>query len=70
VPRLKQAVPLVVSGGTMLPPGSRERFETRLGEAITDVDGSEIVARYNAMVDDMYLAGDEFNIALRRFKEQ
>lgn len=45
-------------------------FEIGLGEAITDVDGSEIVMRYNAMVDDMYLAGDEFNIALRRFKEQ
>lgn len=45
-------------------------FEIGLGEAITEVDGSEIVMRYNAMVDDMYLAGDEFNIALRRFKEQ
>ncbi len=45
-------------------------FEVSLGDAITDVDGSEIVMRYNAMVDDMYLAGDEFNIALRRFKEQ
>lgn len=45
-------------------------FEVGLGDAITDVDGSEIVLRYNAMVDDMYLAGDEFNVALRRFKEQ
>ncbi len=45
-------------------------FEVGLGEAISDVDGSEIVLRYNAMVDDMYLAGDEFNVALRRFKEQ
>ncbi len=45
-------------------------FEVGLGDAITDIDGSEIVMRYNAMVDEMYLAGDEFNIALRRFKEQ
>ena len=45
-------------------------FEVKLGDAITDVDGSEIVMRYNAMVDEMYLAGDEFNIALRRLKER
>ena len=45
-------------------------FENSLGESISDVDGSEIVMRYNAMVDDMYLAGDEFNVALRRFREQ
>lgn len=43
-------------------------FEVNLGEAVKDIDGSEIVTRYNAMVDQMYLAGDEFNIALRRFK--
>jgi len=45
-------------------------FEKRLGEAITEVDGHEVVMRYNAMVEEMYLAGDEFNIALRRFKDQ
>jgi hypothetical protein len=32
VPRLKQAVPLVLSGGTILPPGSRQRFEAILAE--------------------------------------
>lgn len=32
VPRLKQAIPIVLSGGTVLPPGSRERFETILNE--------------------------------------
>ena len=32
VPRLNQAVPLVLSGGTVLPPGSRDRFESLLSE--------------------------------------
>jgi hypothetical protein len=32
MPRLSQAVPIVLSGGTVLPPGSRERFETILDE--------------------------------------
>ncbi len=50
--------------------GCLREFEVSLGEAITGVDGSEIVQRYNVMVDEMYLAGDEFNVALRRFKEQ
>lgn len=43
------------------------RFEEELGAAVTEVDGHELVGKYNAMVDEMYLAGDEFNIALRRF---
>ncbi len=30
VPRLQQAVPIVLSGGTVLPPGSRERFKAIL----------------------------------------
>lgn len=42
-------------------------FEKEMGEAITEVDGHELVVRYNAVVDDMYLAGDEFNVAIRRF---
>ena len=44
------------------------RFEEGLGEAIEETDTNSLVQRYNAMVDEMYLAGDEFNIALRRFK--
>ena len=43
VPRLKQAVPLVVSGGSVLPPGSRERFEARLGEVELPVCISKIL---------------------------
>lgn len=43
-------------------------FEDSIGENITEVDGHELVANYKGMVEEMYLAGDEFNIALRRFK--
>ena len=45
-------------------------FEEGLGEDIAEVDGHELLVSYNAMVDEMYLAGDEFNIALRKFKSQ
>lgn len=44
------------------------KFEVDLGENVSKVDGSELVAKYNAMVEEMYLAGDEFNIALRNYK--
>jgi hypothetical protein len=43
MPRLKQAVPLVLSGGTVLPPGSRERFEAILGEVELPVHISKVI---------------------------
>ncbi len=43
-------------------------FEDSLGDRITEVDGHTLVDKYKGMVEEMYLAGDEFNIALRRFK--
>jgi hypothetical protein len=46
------------------------KFEEDLGEEIAEIDGHELLVKYNAMVDEMYLAGDEFNIALRKFKSQ
>jgi len=47
VPRLNQAVPIVLSGGTVLPPGSRARFESILNEIDLPVRISEVVqARY------------------------
>jgi len=43
MPRLKQAVPLVLSGGTLLPPGGRERFETILDEVELPVHISKVM---------------------------
>ena len=43
VPRLKQPVPLVLSGGTVLPPGSRERFEAVLAEVDLPVAISNVI---------------------------
>lgn len=43
VPRLKQAVPIVLSGGTVLPPGSRERFEASLNEINIPIRISKVV---------------------------
>tara|TARA_B100001123_G_C14902587_1_gene864446 strand:- start:22 stop:402 length:381 start_codon:yes stop_codon:yes gene_type:complete len=43
-------------------------FEDNLGDTITEIDGHELLAKYKGMVEEMYLAGDEYNIALRRFK--
>jgi hypothetical protein len=43
VPRLKQAVPLVLSGGTVLPPGSRDRFEAILKEVDLPVRISKVL---------------------------
>ena len=43
VPRLKQAIPLVLSGGTVLPPGSRERFEAALSDVDLPVRISEVL---------------------------
>lgn len=45
------------------------KFEDALGDGITEIDGHELVDKYKGMVEEMYLAGDEFNIALRRFKK-
>lgn len=47
VPRLNQAVPIVLSGGTVLPPGSRERFETILGEISLPRQISKVVLARN-----------------------
>ena len=44
--------------------------EKGLGEDIAVSDAQMLVQMHNKMVDDMYLAGDEFNIALRKFKRQ
>ena len=47
VPRLNQALPIVLSGGTVLPPGSRARFKTILDEVDLPVRISSVVqARY------------------------
>jgi len=43
MPRLKQAVPLVLSGGTVLPPGSRERFEAILDEVELPVRIAKVI---------------------------
>lgn len=43
VPRLKQAVPIVLSGGTVLPSGSRARFEARLDEIAMPIRISKVV---------------------------
>lgn len=45
-------------------------FEESLGEQVTQIDGHELLAKYKGMVNEMYLAGDEFNVALRRFKNR
>ena len=45
-------------------------FEESLGEQVAEIDGHELVAKYKGMVNEMYLAGDEFNVALRRFKNR
>jgi len=45
-------------------------FEESLGEQVTEIDGHELVEKYKGMVNEMYLAGDEFNVALRRFKNR
>ena len=45
-------------------------FDESLGEGVAEVDGHELLEKYKGMVNEMYLAGDEFNIALRRFKNQ
>ena len=50
VPRLKQAVPIVLSGGTVLPPGSRERFETILDEIDLPIRISNVVQARNPLV--------------------
>lgn len=49
VPRLNQAVPIVLSGGTVLPPGSRERFETILGEISLPLQISKVVLARNPL---------------------
>jgi hypothetical protein len=46
------------------------KFDQGLGERASEVDGHELLAKFNGMVDEMYLAGDEFNVALRRFKKR
>ena len=43
-------------------------YEKQLGEKNEETDGHALVVDYNHMVDQMYLAGDEFNIALRRYR--
>jgi|ETNmetMinimDraft_20_1059909.scaffolds.fasta_scaffold365941_1 hypothetical protein len=45
-------------------------FEEGLSEEVGEVDGHELLLMYNTMVDEMYLVGDEFNIALRKFKNR
>jgi hypothetical protein len=43
VPRLKQAIPIVLSGGTMMPPGSCERFAAVLDETRLPIRISEVI---------------------------
>lgn len=43
VPRLKQAIPIVLSGGTVLPPGSLKRFEASLNEINMPIRISKVV---------------------------
>ncbi len=43
-------------------------FEDSLGDTIAEIDGHELLEKYKGMVEEMYLVGDEYNIALRRFK--
>jgi len=50
VPRLQQALPIVLAGGTVMPPGSRERFEACLAE----VDLPIRVARVARARDPLY----------------
>jgi hypothetical protein len=49
VPRLKQAIPIVLSGGTVLPPGSRARFETVLEEIDLPIRISRVVQARNPL---------------------
>jgi len=44
------------------------QYEESLGDRVAEIDGHELLVNYNAMVDEMYLVGDEFNISLRKFK--
>jgi len=47
-----------------------KRYEESLGE---DIDGDKrvvIITSHNKVVDEMYLAGDEFNVALRKFNRR
>ena len=43
-------------------------YEDSVGDSITETDGRGLVDKYKSMVEELYLVGDEFNIALRRFK--
>ena len=49
VPRLKQAVPIVLSGGTVMPPGSRERFKAVLEEIDLPIRISKVVLARNPL---------------------
>ncbi len=49
VPRLNQALPIVLSGGTVLPPGSRERFAACLGEVDLPVRVAKVVQARNPL---------------------
>lgn len=47
-----------------------KRYEDSFGE---DIDGDKrvlIITSHNKVVDEMYLAGDEFNVALRKFNRR
>jgi len=69
-PKLIEARPIIEQ---YLKAGDRylvclREFEDTAGGNITEVDGHELLGKYRGMVEEMYLVGDEFNIALRRFK--
>lgn len=44
-----------------------KNYERSFGEDITTDAARQIVREHNLTVDEMYLAGDEFNVALRKF---
>ena len=47
-----------------------KRREESLGEKIDGDRKAAIIITHNAVVDEMYLAGDEFNVALRKFNHR
>lgn len=47
-----------------------KRYEDSFGEEIDGDKRVTIITSHNKIVDEMYLAGDEFNVALRKFNRR